>query len=212
MVKMEKTSIKKLFAEAGVENAELENRVSEAFAGMENTDETMKRKNFALSKALSQRDEARDLVIERDVNIEGLNKKLDVSTGEIEGLNQYKDKIQKIEEDAQSKRSENWDKAKTVFDVKKGDKLFDKIETVKHRFYLDGELTPEQMDSNLKLIDTYNEVGYFEGKKESTNYNNGKPNRDGQETATGEFYGYDSVQQLAWKAPDLYEKWKKEQG
>ena len=209
---MEKTSIKKLFADAGVENAELENQVSEAFAGTENTDETMKRKNFALSKALTQRDEARNSIIEKEVLIEGLNKKLEFSTGEIEGLNQYKVKIQKIEEDAQSKRSENWDKAKTVFDVKKGDKLFDKVETVKHRFHLGDDLTPEQMDSNLKLIDTYNEVGYFEGKKDPTNYNNGKPNKDGQEAATGDFYGYDSVQQLAWKAPELYVKWKAEQG
>jgi len=205
---MAKINVKEMFANAGVENAELESAIETVITNANENGDGGRNAEFRVKKALGQRDDLQGKLTESEVKIDGLNSKINGFTGQIEELGKYKTQVEDWTKNTNTKNLESWNKRKTLFAVKEGEKLFDKVSKVKDKFHLGDELTPEQISANLNLISTYDEIEYFKGEKDATNYNHSKPG--GDQIVGGEFYGYDSPQQLAWKDPKLYEKWRKE--
>jgi len=200
--------IQEVLAKHGVENAEL-------IAELETVIQTAESKNTGdgipysrFKEKVSQYNNAVADNAELKTQLEQLNEKLNQSATQIGELSKYKTEFENVQKQKFEKNLEKWNSSKEIFNVAEGDKIFEKVAKVKHRFNLADDLTPDQIQSNLAMLDTYNEVGYFNMESKPTGYTDAKPN---SEKLKGDFYGYDSPQQLAWKDPKLYEKWKSEQ-
>jgi len=201
-------TIKELFADAGVENAELESAMTSAVNDAKGSAYDPKHTEVRIKKALTQRDEYKDQLLESEVSNEGFKKKIEGFEGQIKELGAYKTKVESWEKKTHDDNRAEWDKRKPLFDVKEGDKLYPIVQKVKDDFSFGEDLTDEQISTNLGMLKTYDKVEYFKGEKDSTKYNNRKPDSDHKND--GEFYGYESKEALARADWKLYEKWKKE--
>lgn len=200
--------VKKMFAEAGVENEELIASVEKAIKTVKSDNTVVEgipqaKYNRKVAEFYNLVDDKAELQAKK----ENLEEKLSKANETIKELGQYKDQINEINEKRHEKILSDWNRRSKLFDIKKGDKLYDKVEKVKHRFNLGDDLDDSQIEHNLELLKTYDEVDYFKGDKTSTEYNNRKASGN-DDKAKGDYYGYESAEQLAWKDPKLYEKWK----
>ena len=203
--------IKEMFTKHGVENAELQSAVNELFdsAVSENVDDQTKMLKFQVKKALSQRDDAREQIIEFEHKVDQFGQKVKAFDVEREELGQYKIQVEQIQKQKTDANLESWNKRKEIFSVDESDKMFEKVGKVKERFAFGDELTPEQVAKNLDTLKIYDDVNYFSTENGGTHYSTKKP--EGQvKPPTGEFGGYDSAAQMAWKDPKAYAIWRKD--
>jgi len=158
------------------------------------------------SQVVKERNDLRAKVVEWDVEKNTYETKLKEQMETVNGLKKYESKVKEWEEKRYNDNLSQWKQRKTLFEVKEGDKLFEKVAKVKHRFQLGEELTPEQIQTNLEMLKTYDELDYFKVEGNSTNYNNKKP--AGTPRSSEDFYGYGSREELAKNDLKLYIKWK----
>ena len=63
--------------------------------------------------------------------------------------------------DREAANKAKWESILPKFDVKKTDKEYESIQKIKKYYALDKDLTPDQIDSNLKLATQHEELGHF---------------------------------------------------
>lgn len=205
-------TIKELFNEHGIDKPEL-------VAGVENAIQIAESKNtengIPYSRFKEKVGQYNDLLADKatlETDYDNLQKKVMKMEAEVQNLGEYKNKYESYENKIYERDLAVWNEKKQVFDAKEGDKLFEKIEKIKSKFNFGDDLNKQQLEKNLEKINIYEEAGYFTSADSKTNYNNIKTDPSKKEAGDGDYYGYETPQQLAWKAPELYEKWKKEQG
>jgi hypothetical protein len=202
---MSKT-IKELFADAGVENAEL-------VAGVQSLLDSKGEGGIPYSRfkeKVGQYNEAVANTAELETKIEQLTKQNAVQKTEINELGTFKTQVNEWKTKKFETDKTEWLKRKDIFEAKEGDKIFDKISKVKHRFKFGEDLSQEQLSTNLEMLKTYDELDYFKVDGDKTNYNSNKAVGGERKKADGDFYGYENVEALARADWKLYEKWKKE--
>jgi len=106
-----------------------------------------------------------------------------------------------------TKNLESWKSKSSIFDAKKGDAQYDKIQKVKGKFAFGDDLTSEQITSNLNSYAIYDDIGYF---GEATKVpGESVPPPKAETSKKGKFGGYDTY--LEWVQHDYRAaaKWKK---
>ena len=205
-------TIKELFVDANVENADLIASVEKAISTAEskNTDNGIPYSRF--KEKVGQYNELLADKATLETQHENLQQKVTKLESEMQELGEYKTKYESYESKIYEKDLAAWNEKKQLFNTKEGDKLHEKIDKIKSKFDFGDDLNKQQLENNLEKIQIYEDADYFKSVESGTNYNNKKTDSSKKDAGDGDYYGYESPQQLAWKAPELYEKWKKEQG
>ena len=171
--------------------------IEQQSAGMENTERAIPYARF--KKVISERNSLLSDLAESDVKIKELETRYTTSTKEIENLQTYKTELTALREKKFNADKQSWEVSAKVFEVKEGDKNFEKVQKVKHRFKF-GDLTASEVAQNIEILKTYNEINYFDVVTNPTNYNTKKA--EGSPANKTDFYGYASIEELArndWK-------------
>jgi len=158
-------------------------------------------------EVVSERNNLRSDVAEREAKIEQLEKNLKNSTEKIDNLNEFKQELDDWKKQRYEKNVDYWDQKKKVFDVEEGDPNFEKVEKIKHRFKFGEELEPSEVAQNIEILKTYEEIDFFQNEKTPTEFNSKKAS--GKPAKEGDYGGYDSIEELArhdWKAAGEYLK------
>ena len=98
---------------------------------------------------------------------------------EKEELGAYKEKWEASRTKADEANKAKWETIKTKFDVKETDPEFDAIAKIKKYYVLTDELTPVQIEANIKQAEQHTELGLFKIDKADP------PNTPGTKTETG---------------------------
>ncbi|MEA1972674.1 MAG: hypothetical protein U9N34_05205 [Candidatus Cloacimonadota bacterium] len=159
------------------------------------------------SAVVGERNDLRAKKLEWEVEKKDFEKKLENQSNIVNDLKKYETQVNDIKKKRHTDNVNDWKKRSDLFNVKEGDKLFEKVNKVKHRFQFGEDLSDEQLTQNLEMLKTYDELDYFKVEDSSTNYNNKKPN-GGTPQNSDNFYGFGSREELARADIKLYQKWK----
>ena len=151
--------IKKLFADASVENATLQAEVESLITIAESKTTGIPQSRFSekvreCNELRADKTELESKITQSDTTIEQQNAEIDrlkVIETEFSG---YKD----IEHKGQL---DKWNERKKVLLIDDADPEFDKVQKVIHKFNMEDEITAEQVKANNNLFETYEEVDYF---------------------------------------------------
>ena len=183
----------------------------EAKDGLINDLETVvKIPDSRFSKVIGERNNLQAEKMEWEVEKQDFEKKLTAQTEINTNLKKYEIQVNEWTAKRHSDNVESWKQRSSIFDVKEGDKLFEKVSKVKHRFKFGEDLNDAQLTQNLEMLKTYDELDYFKVEGTETNYNNKKAGGETPQNSA-DFYGYGSREKLASGNLKLYAKWKEQQ-
>lgn len=162
------------------------------------------------SKVIGERNELQAKAIEWEVERKEFEKKLTTQNEINANLKKYETQVNEWTAKRHTDNVNTWKQRSSIFDVKEGDKLFEKVSKVKHRFKFGDDLDDAQLTQNLEMLKTYDELDYFKVEGTETNYNNKKAGGETPQNSDN-FYGYGSREKLASGNLKLYAKWKEKQ-
>lgn len=200
------TKLSEILSKHGIDNAELVAELESAIT-TEQSGKTIDGVPYARFKEKVR--EYKELLAEKaeiEAKLEEVSNQYQESQKKIEELSQYETEYKNIQKQKFEEQLKKWNEYKSLLDIDESDKRFEKVAKIKDKFNLGDELSAEDVQRNLELFETFKEVGIFETVENPPNYHSKKPDGNPPE---GEFYGFESPQELAWKNPELYEKWRK---
>ena len=164
--------ISELLAKHGVESAGLK-------ADMEQLLTTVKSESIApsrLGEVVAQRNELRADAEEKNAEITQLNSKLESKDTEIEKLGKIKEEFNTMKTAKETELKEWWNGYKEEhFELKEGDKGYDKMKTAMKDFVVKDEITSDEIALNKKQASLYTKFKAWELEDDSTEFNNEKP-------------------------------------
>ena len=152
--------LKELFAKHGVDNAELLAEVE----GQLTAAESKQTDGIPYKRFKEKVEEVNNLkadLAEKEIKIEKLESKSKTVAEEVNRLKGIEAKHQKVVEATQKKQADLWESRKKVFEVAESDPTFEKVQKIIGKFKIGDELTPDQIEVNNNLYDTYDEIEYF---------------------------------------------------
>lgn len=105
-------------------------------------------------------------------------------TSQYSDYDELKNKLNSFEEERMNSLRTKWTEEAKCFDVKEDDPNFSKISKVKSKFNFDENLTEEQINKNLELLEVFKEMDFFESPKTTDPVPNSKPNASVNELKT----------------------------
>lgn len=157
-------TVKELFANAGVDNAELEAEIESLLT----TAMSKKIEGIPKSRFKEKVDECNNLkadLAEKESEIDKLNKKIGKSDEELTGLQIIKknyESMMKTEAEVQLKK---WEERWKILDVDESDTNYERMNKIKSKFANNSEgldkLKPEEIKANNVLFDVYDDAEYF---------------------------------------------------
>lgn len=156
-------TVKQLFADAGVENAELVASVEQLVESAETQNTGIPKDRF--NQVIKERNEARADLAEKEAELTELQNKLETATDKVTELDKVKNDYESLKHEQFKKERDRWIEKAKVFDVEKDDKLFDRIEKIRGDFHFHDkveEYTPEEIAHNLQMAKPYEKIGYFQ--------------------------------------------------
>lgn len=128
-------------------------------------DDILADRSAANNESKSRKEKIREL----ESNIEELNSKLEAASKQIaefdnekKELIEYKTKWESEKTEREKVNLEKWNNIKAKFDIKETDPGFDKISKLKTYYHFGDELTPKQIEENLKLAKRDEDLGLFQ--------------------------------------------------
>lgn len=170
------STIKQLFADAGVENAKLIASIEQLVKTAEsNKTDGIPESRF--KEVIAQRNELR-------ADKADLESKLDAKTKEVEALEttveeqkKYKTELDEYKHQQFKEQKSRWMEKSKLFDVEETDKLHDRIAKIKDDFVFhedDKEYTEQEIAQNLKMLKPYEKINYFGGDYKPPDVDDGK--------------------------------------
>ena len=159
------SKVSKLFADAGVDNAELITGVEQLLT----TAESQKSDGIPkgrFNEVIAERNNLKADVAELEAKITGLETKLNDSKEKIKAAKAVQDELDEFKNKAFNENKGNWLEKSKVFYVGEDDKNFAKIEKIKGDFIFKDkpeEYTEQDIAHNLSMLKPYEKIGYFGG-------------------------------------------------
>lgn len=156
------SKVKSLFAQHGVEGAEL-------IAGIEQLLTTAESNNTGvpisrLNEVIAERNNLRADKSEDAATIEGLQAKLETAKTELEASGGYKTKLDAYETKEFGTMKSSWAETQKIFAIPETDKRFPKMEKIKSDFVFKDKIddyTKEEIAQNIAAFKPYEKMGYL---------------------------------------------------
>lgn len=156
------SKVKSLFAQHGVEGAELIAGIEQLLTAAEsnNTGVPISR----LNEVIAERNNLRADKAEADATIEGLNSKLETAETELGVSGGYKAKLEAYETKEFGTMKSSWAETQKIFGIPETDKRFPKMEKIKSDFVIKENIddyTKEEIAQNIAAYKPYEKMGYL---------------------------------------------------